>query len=883
MASFEDPFDTTRVLTIPELSLEDDSQWHGFRLQPKLKSDVFALADVADQCLQDVQPTHFVLDLEEAPIPALDVSSESSYTTADEDGQEDAEDEFQTKNYVGDEEYGEDIWRLPEIINPPQHSQLTGWDHFTNKDHHEPPTGLLSEAGAAAFDAMIARSGQHDGVSFIYRDKFLDCLSALTFGTPSVLFSWDETTATFVLALEAISITGCTPYLVSSILESIMPTCTVLKKLSEPDVHYFGAWMRTRPSVIAFAAALTSCLAAIHRAMDDRLGAITTVIGLQGAFATLQPLVQLLEKVTVLATTSENDLEFVGCVLSHAPGLSLQWPQFKAVIDCIIARVFAPISQDLCCKVGLNVQNSEARPELQKSTEQRWSQLLSPELRQIIAESQVTLRLLQNESPEALARIQSTTVSLNLAFSWTSLLRIQVEAADREKHVRSMLRGFDGLSAQNEAEALACENLQSSSSVQQTDPFVLLDLSGAQPENITGLDLVFSTAMECMSSEETEEPPQANLDIGHDEVMNISLLPTLSAQHRLLSYSIFKALFLEHKALSHLRLQRRIHLLGDGMFAARLRVALFDSEQGSGETRRNTSATTGLRLQTRDTWPPASSELRLVLMGLLSESLRSSNSFELEDTISFAMRDLSDEELDLCKDVNSIHALDFLKIQYKASNSIVGALISPDCLEKYDKIFRHILLVLRLQSVTEVLLRTVSSRHMIHCNSEAQNFRREMHQFITALAHYTQNIAIGRHWEKFERLLNEVEQRLSENDYDGVLRAGRSLHYLKYQHEEALDSILRSLFLKKKQKQILTKLHEISGVILEYAGAVRSDDGEHADTQQYHGRFRDSSRLFVASLQALTLDETMTAAENDFGDLIEEWLVLLDINGYWSR
>ena len=72
----------------------------------------------------------------------------------------------------------------------------------------------------------------------------------------------------------------------------------------------------------------------------------------------------------------------------------------------------------------------------------------------------------------------------------------------------------------------------------------------------------------------------------------------------------------------HLGLQRSFHLLGDGVFVSRLTAALFDPEQASTERERGVMRSgtgMGLRLGSRGTWPPASSELRLALMGILGD------------------------------------------------------------------------------------------------------------------------------------------------------------------------------------------------------------------------------------------------------------------------
>ena len=125
------------------------------------------------------------------------------------------------------------------------------------------------------------------------------------------------------------------------------------------------------------------------------------------------------------------------------------------------------------------------------------------------------------------------------------------------------------------------------------------------------------------------------------------------------------------------------------------------SDQSSSEGRRKSQGKTGLRLQNRDAWPPTTSELRLVLTGILSESFASDSyaarqrtaSPEAQDrgfseAMSFAIRDLSDLELEKCRDADSIYALDFLRLQYKPPSALLDTILTLASQKKYDLIFK---------------------------------------------------------------------------------------------------------------------------------------------------------------------------------------------------
>src|SRR5690606_14844995 len=102
----------------------------------------------------------------------------------------------------------------------------------------------------------------------------------------------------------------------------------------------------------------------------------------------------------------------------------------------------------------------------------------------------------------------------------------------------------------------------------------------------------------------------------------LSFGPVIEAQSSLISRECMRLLFDTHQVRTHIDLLRQYFLFGNGVFCSRLAHALFDPDLSSAERRSGVAlsgGTMGLRLSGRRTWPPASSELRLALMGVLSE------------------------------------------------------------------------------------------------------------------------------------------------------------------------------------------------------------------------------------------------------------------------
>jgi hypothetical protein len=326
-----------------------------------------------------------------------------------------------------------------------------------------------------------------------------------------------------------------------------------------------------------------------------------------------------------------------------------------------------------------------------------------------------------------------------------------------------------------------------------------------------------------------------------------------------------RLLFSAHNLRSHLRLQRQYHLLGNGLFVSRLSHALFDPDLDTAERRSGVALTggvMGLRLNGRENWPPASSELRLALMGVLAESYEPLHSSQQPTSkmelppdmdVSFAVRDLSPEEIEKCMDLNSLYALDFLRLSYKPPSALLPVM-TPVILLKYDRVFRLLLRVLRMLYVVNSLFREIVSRDF-NADPASLRLRVEAHHFITRLAAYLFDTGIAGPWVRFEAWLDNVEHHLSspENDSDQE-RSHTGPDRLRDRHEAVLDEIMDALLLRKRQKPVMRLLEDIFGVVLQFAQSWRrrkcggEDDGE---ARRLLGVFGKKVDVFVSVCRGL--------------------------------
>ena len=384
--------------------------------------------------------------------------------------------------------------------------------------------------------------------------------------------------------------------------------------------------------------------------------------------------------------------------------------------------------------------------------------------------------------------------------------------------------------------------------------------------------------------------------------IEMSIWPLLNVQNRFIQSACLHLLFHEHNLQMHVSLLHQYQLLGNGDFSSRLSHALFDPNISSGErnsARSRSTYETGLRLETRQKWPPATSELRLVLMGILTEAFRTSNLTkasqvtgsagspdEIPGDLSFSIRDLSDEELELCRDPHNIEALDFLCISYRP-NKALQSVMTEKSLQKYDRVFKHLLRLLRVQQVTQSLVRQTRNRNNGIGDVYPTKLCIEMHQFITGLYDYTTNVGIGGPWRSFELYLQDVEGSLRTVDTS----VGTSVKAIQRFHERTLDSILNSIYLSKKYQQVRTLIEDILRLVLGVSATTRTlQEDPDARVRSLHAYAQDfrkqASRLcsFLKS-QSLSSPATSSKRSSDGNEvmLMEQLLLRLDFNGYFSR
>lgn len=405
----------------------------------------------------------------------------------------------------------------------------------------------------------------------------------------------------------------------------------------------------------------------------------------------------------------------------------------------------------------------------------------------------------------------------------------------------------------------------------------------------------------------------------------LSFAHILSTQSRLINAAALRMFFREHHIRTHLAMLRRFFLFGDGVFSSRLAQALFSDELDSTERvdgAPRTGGSMGLKLGSRESWPPASSELRLALMGVLTDSFSqhamtetemgimgmtgattapggihaAGKEGELPGGLSFAVREMSEPELKACMDRDALGALDFLKLFYKPPRPL-DALITPTALARYDRIFRLLLRVLRMAFVVNTLAKTAlkefNSYHELPSRPppppEATRFRLEATHFVTTVAAYMVETAVGTPWAAFDaqlaRLDEHLDDTLSTTDTSSSTSTTEAmgLDRVRALHEAALDRIMFASLLRRRQEPVLKLLEDIFGVVLRFARHGPHD--EVAAVAGLYAGFRRRVAIFINVCRGLGEKRGLPGNEdqNVNGGPLQHLLLRLEMSPYYSE
>ncbi|CAB5214383.1 unnamed protein product [Rhizophagus irregularis] len=393
---------------------------------------------------------------------------------------------------------------------------------------------------------------------------------------------------------------------------------------------------------------------------------------------------------------------------------------------------------------------------------------------------------------------------------------------------------------------------------------------------------------------------------------------TLLCHCRLINASILSIFFNDLDLRAHLNVLRDFMLMGNGTFVSGLVEALFNDNVDLGEDffpandNLGMGIGLGIRLNSRQTWPPVGIEWRMALKAVIVETiLLEKKNLENEDSHPIdawgKVNDLDNmlmfgihtyKESEICNDPNALEALDFLYLDFKPPYPI-NVIITPSSISKYNRLFTFLLRVLRMGTVIRHIYRLAHERYLYDDEGEAaeysvlvQKFRFDAQQFIIALHEYVFDVAISTTWTLFMKRLNiiakesefelprehvwgrgstsdsvslfdeqsdvfsvgNVDEFENEEDDDEIGEGVKDLESLRSYHDHILDRMLFQCLLKKKQEAVMKVLNGIFTVVLTFANKLqqkRSRIISLQKRQEYWNSIKDlhgKFRLYTAML-----------------------------------
>lgn len=805
-----------------------------------------------------------------------------------------------------------DIWDLEkELTEQNESPKLCTWEAFERKDVPDSErVALLSESGPAAFDAVVSSLEPRNDIGVLPQDYTLRALCNLALGRSSSLFQWNASKAEFEQTLEGASISGLSRTCGESAVEDLITVGNLMSKLRTFAGQSFA--LRACPAFVALQSSASCVLDAVEESISKHLRSVRSIIQLKGLIGRPRRLLLVLDSLVTAARHRRSNEAVISAAFDVVSLHSQTTHELDSILHLLLAKISAPWFQVLANDMGFRRPDDAllGPSESDDQDQTKWEKISSfaePEDCELIRETASAARLLRETSSDhylladgdgtMFAAFTDPTLSKESAFAISnqyemSLMSIRPQpntskldrfrpvdtnptSADVWKDEASMQIYLDGLDV-----------LMSESSP--------LGLNGGQD------DLHMHTRDFCSLTSDQSHDDASFLTEGSVAPLE-RVRPLLQTQHRLINGVVLRQLLRDHSLKHHLQLQYSFQLFGSGYFVDRLSTALFRSDVQTAERRRDqkvTAETMGLRLGAshEERWPPASSELQLALTGILNEAYAKNHTPDARDiaqsdslpgSLSFAIRELPEAEIDRVLDPNSIYALDFLRLQYTPSPPL-DAILTNEALKAYDDIFRFLLRLLRVIHVTTNLPRKQTGQREGTLDEATFSFAVKAQSFVSILLSHAMDIGIAAPWQGLIKTVADLETTLQAEDAEEAIgtRVAMGIEGLHQLHSSCLDQMRSRLFLKRKQERLRDGLESVLVAMLNASFALQARD--EAALPPFQSSYADFSKAVAAFLklleeQANKPPKSIAAADTEDAEMLRLLLARLDWNGFYSN
>jgi hypothetical protein len=616
----------------------------------------------------------------------------------------------------------DDIWLIPQGI-PLKAVNYQSWDIFCDEQAREPPPAYITEAGPRLFDTAIEADFDplHVGNTrnpIVEAKIYTSSVLALGLGRSSIFFAWDEEKQSFEPTLSGMRISGRTTQSLEGLLVVFMDCGNAMRFLQNfVDRVYSNS---SSPGRIAFADAVFALLTTVQSRLHESASETKSLLQLQALFQPAHSILTCFRRLVVNVSATRSDESMLSTVFEEIQLLEHKTGTLGDVLVEVLSRVSRPWLEftgewiGLRREAGLPLTKEGIGKSFVKVDDKDWideqglelhekdfvldydkvpSFIAADDARSLfeVGRSLRFLRAHHADHPLARADVVSSAnpPALEWKFSWQDIVGVEKKALQFEKDLTAAIRCFSqetplpnssNLDQRSREHEFHLDFFGKPEEEMQAHGLASIDKFDRPLKESVARDRLSTILNNCFNPNST---PQENDSIFSPPISLIPLLsfnPIIAAQGRIVNGTCMRMFFNSHKLRDHLSLQRSFHLLGNGVFSSRLSHALFDPELESAERHRGVARSggiVGLRLGGRDTWPPATSELRLALMGVLTESYVATQSLStsqaggyigrqniLPGDLSFGVRDMSEEEIEKCMNADSIgaYSLNFMFI-----------------------------------------------------------------------------------------------------------------------------------------------------------------------------------------------------------------------------
>ena len=769
--------------------------------------------------------------------------------------------DIETDNSQDSQTEEHDVWDFEaEPFTLPIESRLHTWEAFQLKGDQPANPIYLSEAGDSAFNAVYQQREHSTGI--IQHDVTLRACRSLVLGRSSTLFRWDAVKMSFAPVLDRVSLSGLSLMGSHSLLQQFINTGTRFRQLYVFTTQ-FGVIDCT--AMVSLRRSVGVLLDHIERHICGQLAPIRSVLQLQQVLDRPCYILEYIGSLILRLRHARTDEALISMLSDEVTALAEGDDVLVSIMKQVLVLVSMPWLQTLAEDVGLASDPHINRPltklELTASKNQPGLSgvhfLMAEDVRSISSMRHSISLLRQHVPNHPLVRPDASILEQDVLHVVSrcdpeDIMRKADEYKNRmSAAVSRHCRGLQG-------DGVTTPILEGPMEVETTSfidqgPFALSAL-----EDIAVLE--DDTPQEASSEAHVYSRLRRDLDVilaaNEEKLLNdvphlssdllAPLRPFIDVQTTLVNGAVMSYVFDTYRLRDHLELHRSYHLFGNGDFVTRLATALFSGDVQTAERKRGnipTSETMGLRLDSRESrrWPPASSELRLTLLNVLSESYAPNapheDSIQLPGGLSFAIRELTDAEIDRVMDPTSIYALDFLRLQYTPPAPIAD-IFTASIAQHYDSIFRALLVHVRVLHAT--------SRLSIFCNKYKQQsllclgnqtavrrFAWKARQLSTTIfSHFTDTVIVEA-WNLFSERLDELQPRQEAEHISQSI----DLHTITRFHECCLDDIRSKMFLRHRHAKVRLVLEELAAIVVKTTLIVVHDAAGQSSVAEQEGRF----------------------------------------------